>query len=1137
MSVAKEIRKENESWKDAMARAKKTMQDEKDGATKKIKSETEKLLDFIKRRKELEGLSGTTISKDSKVKAKPKGQRVVTNEGNTTNQYGTFSNKLGRKYYESRDNRSDRLSPDFKDKVYLADGGQTDDIIDAIFNPNQKRGKIETQFGDKTREGLKAMIQNESYEPMEIARAIYFPNSNAKTEKIETSFGLKSIVGLRSMIEDSRASYSDGGSFAKGGLVVTSIKDIPNFEENLEDGKITYRGLGMGKLSDDFYDLAGENGTRIKVEGKEYFITDTEFNSFSRGADGKMRIRFDAPQRKGYADGGSIIGIAETPLARGLGIDYTGLVGETGAMSSGELFADGGFTPDVSDGTQFMDGGALKVEDNNYGGKNLLGYEPYFEEDVTVASFSEKDKIVRPSQGYFYPNPMAKRVISWAKKNGYEFVQDGKKYEVGGSLVDGYLTDPNFGDFQNTMFELGGATGLPEGTQQHFINYYLGQGASQGIFKKGGRLLTQRERYIAELKGLTGLRQSAIDNFIDENNLTNDEILNIVIGLGRKQIKASDVSTAIVGTKDNDEFKKLMTFVKSDKALREYKEGGRVVNIVNEDKEYNEEKYQGIFGDYDGDGVTNINDLNPLDKNKIGKVDDIEIDQTFKKLIDLKNDLDVKMYEALEELDKKAPKNAEFYARTKTPFSIVKKLVDKRLLDPKKGLTDLIGTTVVVSDQKELEKVKKDLDNGLMGEVLDFDDFYENPNNGYRAYHYIVLFKGTPIEVQLKTKMQKQLNEVSHEFYKKGTLNAKGLNEVSEMIMKADKGDKKALEEVKMLLANESELAKKISIESYAMGGELKGKFLAEIKVPYNYESVVKNEFEFIEFLSKTLTKRWFGNGVWGVQIVKPLFEKDYSQKIVVEIEIPTGVTQGGNLDKFEVVEFMSKTLTKKWFGNGIWGVDIVNSYAMGGGLDNHGLKEGDQIIKTMSGGVQKVKTKSGDIVYVDLANGYRGSEPPLPFDNGGEINTKNIAKAKRTKVKKWYLKTYPTDDLGEEIREDITFWSLWAMMSQGYNVYDILDVADSVIRERVFEELSEILEIDYDVIYQKWLNSDEYAKGGRLKSALMRDRKYKNYSEDHEVRYSKDKPQRKGYGFEDGGMMGDDVQMPKLNLGKHKND
>ena len=60
----------------------------------------------------------------------------------------------------------------------------------------------------------------------------------------------------------------------------------------------------MGKLSNDFYKIAGEGGTRIKVKGKEYYITNSEFNTFSRDSSGKMRIRFDAPFRR-FATGGN----------------------------------------------------------------------------------------------------------------------------------------------------------------------------------------------------------------------------------------------------------------------------------------------------------------------------------------------------------------------------------------------------------------------------------------------------------------------------------------------------------------------------------------------------------------------------------------------------------------------------------------------------------------------------------------------------------------------------------------------------------------------------------------------------------------------------------------------------------------
>ena len=78
-------------------------------------------------------------------------------------------------------------------------------------------------------------------------------------------------------------------------MEVTKISDIRNLQKLVDQGKVTYRGLGMGKLYDDFYDLAGEGGTRIKVNGKEYYITDTDFQELG----GIKKIRFGAPFRRG----------------------------------------------------------------------------------------------------------------------------------------------------------------------------------------------------------------------------------------------------------------------------------------------------------------------------------------------------------------------------------------------------------------------------------------------------------------------------------------------------------------------------------------------------------------------------------------------------------------------------------------------------------------------------------------------------------------------------------------------------------------------------------------------------------------------------------------------------------------------
>jgi hypothetical protein len=98
------------------------------------------------------------------------------------------------------------------------------------------------------------------------------------------------------------------------------------------------------------------------------------------------------------------------------------------------LLANGAYLTDPTFG-QFQSqvyakGGMLKVEDDE-----ILGYEPYFEKNVTVAHISKDKKEVKPAFGYFYPNPMAKKVKRWADKNGYDFIQDGKKYELGGIMV------------------------------------------------------------------------------------------------------------------------------------------------------------------------------------------------------------------------------------------------------------------------------------------------------------------------------------------------------------------------------------------------------------------------------------------------------------------------------------------------------------------------------------------------------------------------------------------------------------------------------------------------------------------------------------------------------------------------------
>jgi len=74
--------------------------------------------------------------------------------------------------------------------------------------------------------------------------------------------------------------------------------------------------------------------------------------------------------------------------------------------------------------------------------------------------------------------------------------------------------------------------------------------------------------------------------------------------------------------------------------------------------------------------------------------------------------------------------------------------------------------------------------------------------------------------------------------------------------------------------------------------------------------------------------------------------------------------------------------------------------------------------------------------------------------------------------IKEFYLNTYPTDELGVELIETATFVGLLDVLyNNTKDVYDYIGVGDSLVRERVFVRLAEILEVPYDYIYKLWLN------------------------------------------------------------------
>jgi hypothetical protein len=74
------------------------------------------------------------------------------------------------------------------------------------------------------------------------------------------------------------------------------------------------------------------------------------------------------------------------------------------------------------------------------------------------------------------------------------------------------------------------------------------------------------------------------------------------------------------------------------------------------------------------------------------------------------------------------------------------------------------------------------------------------------------------------------------------------------------------------------------------------------------------------------------------------------------------------------------------------------------------------------------------------------------------------------TNIKQWYMNAFPTDELGEELNENVRFNDVIVALDNYKDVYDLLGVYDSIVRERVFEKLSNIMNVDYDYIYKQWL-------------------------------------------------------------------
>ena len=328
MSLAKEIRKEGESWNDARARASKMMKEDSKDLSKTVETELDKLSKLVKSQKDrakLSGLSGTNIKRDSARRAKPKGRRV---------------SKDGNIYYENRDNRTDRLAPNYpKNSPFLAEGGY---LTDPTFGTFQNQ--VFAEGGDIDAFTLR-MVKSNGVQPAEMlkedanvkyARGGFFGTSRPKSALMRDRKNVNHSEDYEvrySKPRPSRSGYSGNRRFAGGGKVESLTKELHRLQRELNSSRLsTYR---EGDVSQEAIDRKNEREVKLARFNqvlKELRESDAKFE-----LGGTM-----ATDLAGHTGGGDAGLNAGMPLNGFSNTSYTGLVGETGAMSSGEMFMAGG---------------------------------------------------------------------------------------------------------------------------------------------------------------------------------------------------------------------------------------------------------------------------------------------------------------------------------------------------------------------------------------------------------------------------------------------------------------------------------------------------------------------------------------------------------------------------------------------------------------------------------------------------------------------------------------------------------------------------------------------------------------------------------------------------------------------------
>jgi antirestriction protein len=201
-----------------------------------------------------EATRGVDIKADLQIPALKKGRRVVTTKGKTSNQYGTFKNKVGSVYYENRPNHYDVNQPSEKRKIKLADGGQANSWfnigvgkngLEKIKNYSKENPKVLYLVTDDNYSNIGSFyLLNGIFAKKTVANPNYdfLRNKMRLTPKSDVIYKMKELGNPQGY-------YAQGGTFADGGVLEGAKIYVADLAE-YNDGRLVGKWLDLSDYSD-----------------------------------------------------------------------------------------------------------------------------------------------------------------------------------------------------------------------------------------------------------------------------------------------------------------------------------------------------------------------------------------------------------------------------------------------------------------------------------------------------------------------------------------------------------------------------------------------------------------------------------------------------------------------------------------------------------------------------------------------------------------------------------------------------------------------------------------------------------------------------------------------------------------------